>query len=151
MRTEILGLSSKNEIITSIEAREMIMRSNNSASVNLTIVFNLGLIFKPADNISIGGILKSRPKFAIAQTVEDLDDSSSFSNVINFKIPSTYGVGISYRPNDFLTLGLDVVLNQYSDLTDGFVLTDATQAVQSREFQADDAIEIHLSGEYVHL
>ncbi len=83
--------------------------------------------------------------------MEDLDDDSGFSNVINFKISSTYGVGILYRPNDFLTLGLDVVLNQYSDLTDGFVLTDATQAVQSREFQADDAIEIHLSGEYVHL
>ncbi|MGB6647676.1 MAG: hypothetical protein WBG01_03960, partial [Bacteroidota bacterium] len=70
---------------------------------------------------------------------------------INFNIPSSIGLGVSYSPIDVLTLSFDVVGVAYSDLTKDFVTTFADDYVTSEDYTVDNAIEFHLGAEYVLL
>jgi hypothetical protein len=83
------------------------------------------------------------------------DDPRSFAPVhqaAEFHVPDIFGLGVAYRPSDFLTVALDYVRVQYSDLTDGFVDIFGLEALgagdpQLDRFEIDDAGEVHLGAE----
>jgi long-subunit fatty acid transport protein len=127
------------------------------------LFLNVGLIFRPNDKFSVGGVFKKRPKFQLQHTIEQnrvvLDGVAGLVEIndeINFNVPSSIGVGVSVRPNDALTLSMDLVRTSYSDLTDDFVLTALDSDLVTgeplllpEEFGSDDGFEIHVGGEYV--
>ena len=117
------------------------------------LFFNIGLIVRPLENLSLGAIYKKRPEFGLQQTFRFTDfpaDSVSVKR-INFKVPSSLGFGVSYRPIDVLTLSFDAVRITYSRLTEDFVLTFSEESVGKDDFVVDDGMEYHAGAEYVLL
>lgn len=111
--------------------------------------FNIGILVRPAPNFALGAIFKRRPKFAVIQTLEKPEQNLVETREINFNIPSAIGIGLSYRPMDVLTLSVDAVRISYSDVTEDFVISEATETFDSDDFAVDDGVEIHVGGEYV--
>jgi len=112
---------------------------------------NAGILFKPRENLSIGAIYKRRPEFKLKHSflVANTPNDSVTVKTINFNIPSSMGIGISYRPLDALTISFDAVRVRYSQLTDDFVLTVSEQYTQPGDFKVDDGMEYHGGAEYV--
>jgi long-subunit fatty acid transport protein len=133
------------------------------------VFVNVGLIFKPTEKISFGGVFKKRPKFQLQNTIEQnrltIDGVAGIVELnkeINFKVPTSLGAGISFQPSDALTFAFDVVRVNYSDLTDNFVVTALDSTIISvdplirgeavllpQEFNSDAGFEIHAGAEYV--
>jgi hypothetical protein len=115
--------------------------------------FNVGVLVHPLENLSIGAIYKNRPSVAVQQTFRftNFPKDSVSTKSINLKIPSSIGVGISYRPMDVLTLAFDAVRITYSRLTDDFVLTISQSSLSKSDFTVDDGMEYHAGAEYVLL
>jgi hypothetical protein len=114
---------------------------------------NVGLLVRPLDNLALGAIYKHRPSFELAHRllVTDFPEDTIYVQDINFNVPSSIGVGISYRPVDVLTLSFDVSRVSYSDLTKDFVVVFGETAVQPSDYSVDDAFEFHAGIEYVLL
>ena len=112
---------------------------------------NVGVLVRPLENLSIGMTYKKRPSFKIKQTYRftNYPSDSVKTTQINFNVPSSYGIGISYRPTDLLTIAVDVVRVNYSSLTKDFVVTFTPQDVTPADFAVDDGTEIHGGAEYV--
>ena len=112
---------------------------------------NVGVLLRPTENLSIGLTYKKRPSFKLAQTYRftQFPADSVRTNEINFNVPSAYGIGISYRPTDVLTLAVDVVRVNYSSLTKDFVVTITPDSVKPADFAVDDGWELHGGAEYV--
>jgi long-subunit fatty acid transport protein len=112
---------------------------------------NVGVLVKPVENLSIGLTYKRRPSFKIQQKYRftDFPSDSVNSTQINFNVPSSYGIGISYRPTDVLTIAVDIVRVNYSSLTKDFVVTFTPQDVVPADFAVDNGTEIHGGAEYV--
>jgi long-subunit fatty acid transport protein len=118
---------------------------------NSDYFLNVGVLVKPVENLSIGLTYKKRPSFKLQQTYRftQYPTDSVRTNTINFNIPSSYGIGISYRPSDVLTIAVDVVRVNYSSLTKDFAITITPQDVKPADFAVDDGTEIHGGAEYV--
>jgi len=112
---------------------------------------NVGLLYRPVENLSIGLTYKRRPSFSPKQTYRftSFPTDSSRTAPINFNVPSSYGIGISYRPTDVLTFAVDVVRVGYSSLTKNFALTLSQPYLNSGDFAVDDGFEFHGGAEYV--
>lgn len=130
----------------------------NTARINdsqTDFFVNVGVIVKPMDNLSIGGIYKRRPQYDLKHTFSftrafAATDSFQTRNV-HFNIPSSFGFGISYRPTDVLTLAFDIVRIQYSSLADDLVITQGLNSYSSKDFKTEDGMEYHVGAEYVWL
>lgn len=70
----------------------------------------------------------------------------SFANV--FKIPDSYGIGGSWRPNDYLLLAMDLERTEYSDLLEGYVAGVNALTDFDARFRVDDATDVRLGVEY---
>jgi long-subunit fatty acid transport protein len=118
---------------------------------NSDFFLNVGILVRPAENLSIGLTYKKRPSFKLQQTYRftQYPSDSVRTSPINFNIPSSYGIGISYRPTDLLTIAFDVVRVNYSSLTKEFVVTLSPASVKPSDFAVDDGTEIHGGAEYV--
>jgi long-chain fatty acid transport protein len=114
---------------------------------------NVGLLVRPVDNVALGVIYKHRPSFELEHNllVRDFPEDTVISQAINFNVPSSIGLGISYRPLDVLTLSFDVSRVSYSDMTKDFVLVFGEGAVAPSDYGVDDAFEFHAGIEYVLL
>jgi long-chain fatty acid transport protein len=114
---------------------------------------NIGLLVRPADNLAIGAIYKLRPSFELEHNllVTSSPQDTIISQAINFNVPSSVGLGISYRPIDVLTLSFDVSRVSYSDMTKDFVLVFGDDNVAPSDYAVDDAFEFHAGAEYVLL
>jgi long-chain fatty acid transport protein len=126
----------------------------NTATIDdtgLNFFINAGLIYKPTENLAIGAIFKRRPTFSLSHTFKftTFPKDSTITKDINFNVPSSAGIGISYRPTDVLTLSVDAVWIRYSQLTDKFVLTISEDAAKDSDFKVDDGFEFHGGAEYV--
>lgn len=140
-------------------ARYFIAVFNDASLANIATIddhasdffLNVGVLVRPAENLSIGLTYKRRPSFKIQQTYRftNYPSDSVKSTQINFNIPSSYGIGISYRPTDVLTFAVDVVRVNYSSLTKDFVVTFTPQDVKPSDFAVDDGMEYHGGAEYV--
>ncbi len=118
---------------------------------NTDFFLNVGVLLKPVENLSIGLTYKRRPSFSLQQTYRFTRSPTDSTRTapINFNIPSSYGIGISYRPTDVLTFAVDVVRVNYSSLTKNFVVTLSPSYVQPGDFAVDDGMEYHGGAEYV--
>lgn len=118
---------------------------------NSDFFLNVGILVKPAENLSIGLTYKKRPSFKLQQTYRftQYPADSVRTGTINFNVPSSYGIGISYRPTDVLTIAVDVVRVNYSSLTKDFAITITPQDVKPADFAVDDGMEYHGGAEYV--
>jgi long-subunit fatty acid transport protein len=126
----------------------------NSATIDDTgtdFFINVGLIYKPTDKFSVGVVYKQRPSFDLHHSFRIvLNPRDSIENKsIHFRVPSSIGIGLSYRPTDVLTLAFDVVRIQYSSLTKDMVLTISQDAASAADFTVDNGFEVHGGAEYV--
>jgi long-subunit fatty acid transport protein len=114
---------------------------------------NAGVLVRPMKNLSIGAIFKYRPQFKVPHDllITTFPSDTVVRQDINFNIPSSIGLGVSYSPSDVLTFSFDVVGVAYSDLTKDFVITFADQSVTPADYTVDNAVEFHLGAEYVLL
>jgi len=114
---------------------------------------NVGLLVRPLENLALGAIYKHRPSFELEHQllVRDFPTDTIISQAINFNVPSSIGIGISYRPVDVLTLSFDVSRVSYSDMTKEFVVVFGENAVSPSDYAVDDAFEFHAGIEYVLL
>jgi hypothetical protein len=112
---------------------------------------NAGVLVRPVENLAIGLTYKRRPSFKVQQTYRftNYPSDSVKQSQINFNVPSSYGIGVSYRPTDLLTIAFDVVRVNYSSLTKDFVVTLTPESVHPADFTVDDGTEIHGGAEYV--
>ncbi|MEW6511256.1 MAG: outer membrane protein transport protein [Bacteroidota bacterium] len=112
---------------------------------------NAGVIVKPSENFAIGAIFKRRPSFSLTHSFRftDFPKDSTRAKKINFNVPMSAGIGVSYRPLDELTLSLDGVWIAYSQLIDDFVLTISEESSRPSDYKVDDGFEIHGGAEYV--
>lgn len=142
-------------------------RTNDS---DTGIGFTLGVLYKPIEKLSLGAVYRRAPKFEVTTELGRVKDpdcefltedcpgsldifglheelGDEFPNEFNF--PDSYGVGISWQPNRWLTLALDVEHIEYSDLVEGFVSGVNTLTDFDAEFTVDDATEVRVGAEYV--
>ena len=112
---------------------------------------NAGVLVRPVENLAIGLTYKRRPSFKVQQTYRftNYPSDSVKQSQINFNVPSSYGIGVSYRPTDLLTIAFDVVRVNYSSLTKDFVVTLTPESVHPADLTVDDGTEIHGGAEYV--
>jgi long-chain fatty acid transport protein len=112
---------------------------------------NAGVLIRPVENLSIGLTYKKRPSFTLKQSYRftQFPADSVKNSQVNFNVPSSYGIGISYRPTDVLTFALDVVRVNYSSLTKDFALTITPADLKASDFAVDDGMEYHGGAEYV--
>jgi long-subunit fatty acid transport protein len=120
--------------------------------------FNIGAMWKPIKDLSIGAVYRRGPRFDLQQTLEDGPatpaNQRSPRDVFDFtlKVPDVYAAGVSYRLFDRLTLSLDVVRARYSQLLDDFqiIFQSVGQPPSTpNQYQLDDATEIHVGAEYI--
>ena len=128
----------------------------NEATINAddnSFFVNAGVLVRPMKNLSIGAIFKYRPQFKVPHDllISTFPTDTVLREEINFNIPSSIGIGVSYSPTDVLTLSFDVVGVAYSDLTKDFVTTFGDQYVTSADYTVDNAVEFHMGAEYVLL
>lgn len=135
----------------------------SSASVDgsdIGIGFNIGALWRPTKEFSLGAVFRRGPRYNMTQTTQPgsvakippfpvLPDAvSDFS----LKVPDTYGVGASFRPFDRLTIAADIVRIMYSQLLGGFqfAFSDSGDApLRGKDFRLDDAVEFHVGAEYI--
>jgi long-chain fatty acid transport protein len=112
--------------------------------------FALGFKYSPFERLSIGGVYKKGPQFDAPLFFADAASSFGFNQVAttSFHIPDVAGLGISIRPTPVLTVNIDAVRVQYSNLVDDFVSGVAEVRAIGNPFKAKDVTEIRIGAEY---
>jgi long-chain fatty acid transport protein len=119
--------------------------------------FNLGTIVRVSDAVSVGAVYRHAPRLSVSEHVLPGTDlfgvharlGSRFTNV--FDIPDSYGIGASWRLQQNLTLALDVDRVRFSDLLNGYVPGVNVLTGPNARFTVDDATDVRVGGEWVHL
>jgi len=114
-----------------------------------------GALFRASERFSVGFVYRSTPKFNTDHRHENFANSAlSFSRQFNFELPDVYGVGLSFQPNDNLTINFDVIRINYSDLASpvfwAFGTTpSAPQQASIDRMSIGNGTEFRLGAEYV--
>ncbi len=137
--------------------------TQNGSTVNLLTVQQgddsaiggyFGLMVKPNDQWQFGMTYRSAPEFKY-QAAAFRNNTQFLLKDTKFDSPDAWGVGAVWRPTESLSVALDVVQVNYSELTDNIVSNfqgnDAAPIVLEgiAPLQIDDGVEVHLGGEYV--
>ena len=106
--------------------------------------FSLGLLWEPITKLSIGAVYRDGAEFELEETIVDtsLDDGrfesaetladflgnrnfefddDAFAFMNRFEVPDQYGLGLGIKPTESLTIAIDGIVVEYSDLGKGFV------------------------------
>jgi long-chain fatty acid transport protein len=113
--------------------------------------FAVGFKWSPTDKISVGGVYKKGPQFVTPVFFASGLTGFEFIEAgdTTFHIPDVAGLGISVRPLPALTVNVDAVRVQYSNLVDNFAaLVGDVAALDESPFTANDVVELHLGAEY---
>src|SRR2546427_5407023 len=129
---------------------------------DIGVGFNIGALWRPVKESSLGAVYRRGPRYNMRQTVEagPLGLVSIQPPVLitpprqiydfSLKVPDVYGIGAAYRPLDRLTIAADAVRIKYSQLRDGFQLVfNSATDLQPKDYKLDDATEFHVGAEYV--
>lgn len=88
--------------------------------------FNVGLMWSPFETLNVGAVYKTglRTNVALSKTradswgsldeVEEITTNAHSSDAVDLAFPASYGVGLSWRPRDTLTLSADFTLTRWS-------------------------------------
>jgi len=127
---------------------------------------NIGLLWRPTSRLSLGAVYRNGPEFnslrmffsgpaalpIVGDIFGDLFIPATEFTDFTFKVPDSYGFGISYRPTSALTLAFDLVRIEYSDLLRNFQTTLVSDTAPSpNDFELEDGTEVHGGMEYVFL
>jgi long-chain fatty acid transport protein len=75
---------------------------------------HIGLLYKPADMLSIGVIARSKVKMQMDGTVRIA--GTPVDSEVEFRLPSSYTIGIGYKPNKHFAIGLTAGYRLYGDM-----------------------------------
>lgn len=114
------------------------------------VTFAGGFKWSPTDKISIGGVYKQGPAFNAPTFIAAAVTGGEFVKQADtvFHMPDMAGLGISFRPIPVLTVNVDAVHVKYSNLIDDFFASISDVRDIDAPFGVDDALEIHIGGEY---
>ena len=114
-------------------------------------MINAGVLWRPTQRLSIGATFKRRPSFSLEQRFRFISSwrDSVMNRRVNFHVPSSAGVGISYRATDELTFAVDAQRVFYSSLTRDFVTTYSLENTAPGDYTVDDGMEFHAGAEYI--
>jgi long-chain fatty acid transport protein len=115
------------------------------------VTFAAGFKWSPHEKFSIGGVYKKGPTFLAPTYLNTENTGGEFAELgaTKFHMPDSAGVGISFRPIPVLTINVDAVNVQYSNLVDDFVSSSlAVRNLPETPYEAKDVTEIHVGGEY---
>jgi long-chain fatty acid transport protein len=117
-------------------------------SEEMGIGFNAGIQFQPSSAVKIGAVYRKAPSFDYVQE-SIVRGRSPVTRTGAFKVPDSYGAGLSWRPSDATLLSVDYVFTKHSQIKEDFIdlLTDDA-GVRSR-LVIDDTHELHVGFEYV--
>lgn len=134
------------------------------------IGYVVGVRYLPTQRLALGVSYRRGPRMEYDATDEALVEGERevfLRKKSDFDLPDSYGLGASYRFNDALTIGLDVVRVRYSQLTrrlnSAFVQDGLDPSTMSEEdalnyqeaqneltgLRIKDGTEVRLGGEYV--
>jgi len=127
---------------------------------DIDYAYNVGLLWRPADWMSVGAVYRQGLRLVVEETIADTGAraqqaqslfGASFENVLH--TPDSYGLGISFRPSEPWTILVDVVNLEYSDLLEDYVsgLNRISFPSDRVEFTVDDGNEYHAGLERIFL
>lgn len=136
------------------------LRTTTTDGSDTAIGFTVGVFFRPHPTLGLATRYLSGPRFEIPATGADLLTGTEVSFTNTIKVPDRASIGMAWTP--FLSHGssalrtlvfaLDVERVAYSDLVEDFVpgrnVLTSSDFVQSAEFDADDATEVHFGTEW---
>lgn len=114
------------------------------------VTFSAGFKYAPTDRISVGGVYKQGAEFVVPTYIAAQSTGFEFVKLADttFHVPDVMGLGVSIRPIPVLTVNVDAVRVNYSNLVDDFVATNADVRDVENAFYAPDVTEIHVGAEY---
>ena len=124
----------------------------NQSDSNVT--FAGGLRWTPVADLSLGAAFKKGPSFPVTIVAGGQDMEPELIATTTFHVPTTAGIGASYRPAPQLTLNADIVHVQYGKLTDDFVsvieygVENGGTVEHVTGYETSDGIEYHAGVEY---
>jgi long-subunit fatty acid transport protein len=122
---------------------------------NITSIFTLGAVFKSPFEAKIDHTFRFDSDITFpTHPAADSHNAIRLSETVILDMPMSYGIGISARLSDALTLDLDVSRTDWSDFTlhdgEGNRLNPITGKFQS-ESDVDDTTQVRLGGEYLFI
>jgi long-chain fatty acid transport protein len=114
------------------------------------VTFSGGFKYSPSDKFSVGGVYKQGAEFVVPTYIAAPSTGFEFVKLADttFHVPDVIGLGVSFRPIPVLTVNVDAVRVNYSNLVDDFVATNADVREVEDAFYAPDVTEIHVGAEY---
>lgn len=115
--------------------------------------FSGGFIYRIKPFLSVGAVYKRNARFHVTETeAGDLAQKpGSVQNVL--KIPDTFGIGVSLKPNDIITVNADLVRIEFSQLLDGFQagynFATGRYGNDQIHFQTHNRYEFRFGAEYI--
>lgn len=125
------------------------------------VIFNVGMLWKPTDRLSIGAVYRDGGNFEYTSIAAQLNGQGELvllegfpKEDIEFNVPVSYGIGLNYKVTENFGVNFDVARMQYSDLTENVrssLLPDGPAAdAEVGQLSIDDGTEIRLGAEYVY-
>ncbi|MBU0482679.1 MAG: hypothetical protein KKG47_16420 [Proteobacteria bacterium] len=111
--------------------------------------YSLSLLANPFGDLNVGLVYRVGPELNTAFTYY----GRRLENTL--KVPDMYGIGISYRFFNSLTLAVDANRIKYSDLLENYYYFDPNKVINAEwtlntgDFEANDTTEVHAGFEYV--
>lgn len=124
------------------------------------IIFNVGVLWKPTDKLSIGAVYRDGGNFEYTAIAGRYTSPTNIvllqgfpKEGVSFDVPRSYGVGLNYKVTETFGINLDVARMLYSDLTEGMQSSLAPDGpvgdAEVAGLGIDDGTEIRLGAEYV--
>jgi long-subunit fatty acid transport protein len=123
---------------------------------------SLGALIKPVESFSLGVVYSRRPEFDLTSSyVAVLVPGSENVQSQKFKVPDSFGFGVSYRFSESFAVNFDIDRILYSQLNDGYynaffspIVGPDSKLFNQRDFEkssleVDDGTEYRLGGEYL--
>ena len=126
----------------------VIESSATQTSEEVAIGFNVGVQVQASSTVKFGAVYRKAPSFDYVQE-STVRGRAPVARTGSFKVPDSYGAGLSWRPSDATMLSVDYVFTRHSQIKKDFInlLTDDL-GVRSR-LVVDDTSELHFGFEYV--
>jgi long-chain fatty acid transport protein len=114
------------------------------------VTFAGGFKWALSERFSIGGSYKQGAEFDAPLYLFVAGESEQFDVIADtkFHVPDIAGLGISMSLTPVLIINVDAVQVNYSNLTDDMRTTGRGTQTLARAFEAEDATEFHVGGEY---
>lgn len=118
--------------------------------------YTVSFLWSMTGSFNVGAVYRYGPEFTITQARKELVGGfyeTRYQETTSFKLPDSYGIGLSYRFLPNLVAAVDVTCIEYSDITDGLMAQSSTDpnVLESIDglLKYDDIIEARLGIEYV--